>query len=69
MADAPVPTRSGHIHPDDLDIYYEYFGNGGREVVALLNGLAMSTKAWYGFVPLLLDEYDVLLFDYPGQGE
>ena len=36
---------------------------------ALLNGLAMSTKAWYGFLPLLIAEYDVLLYDYLGQGK
>jgi 3-oxoadipate enol-lactonase len=64
-----IPARSGHIHPDGYNIWYEYFGDGGREVVVLLNGLAMSTRAWYGFLPRLLDEYDVLLYDYPGQGE
>ncbi|MGK2858215.1 MAG: alpha/beta fold hydrolase [Thermoanaerobaculia bacterium] len=69
MADQPVPTRSGHVHPDGYDIWYEYFGDGKREAIALLNGLAMSTRAWYGFLPLLLDEYDVLLYDYLGQGD
>jgi len=69
MADQPTPTRSGFIHPDGYDIWYEYFGDGTREAVALLNGLAMSTRAWYGFLPLLADEYDVLLYDYLGQGE
>ena len=67
--DQPVPTRSGHVHPDGHDIWYEYFGDGKREAIALLNGLAMSTRAWYGFLPLLLDEYDVLFYDYLGQGE
>jgi len=69
MSDQPRPTRSGFVHPDGLDIRYEYFGDGSREAVALLNGLAMSTRAWYGFLPLLADEFDVLLYDYPGQGE
>jgi 3-oxoadipate enol-lactonase len=68
MADQPVPARSGFVHPDGYDIWYEYFGNGKREPIALLNGLAMSTRAWYGFLPLLVDEYDVLLYDYLGQG-
>lgn len=68
MADQPIPTRSGHVHPDGHDIWYEYFGDGTREAIALLNGLAMSTRAWYGFLPLLLDTYDVLLYDYLGQG-
>jgi 3-oxoadipate enol-lactonase len=68
MASSPT-DRSGFIHPDGHDIWYEYFGDGTREAVALLNGLAMSTKAWYGFLPLLLPEYDVLLYDYLGQGD
>jgi 2-succinyl-6-hydroxy-2,4-cyclohexadiene-1-carboxylate synthase len=37
--------------------------------VCLLNGLAMHTKAWYGFLPMLTDEYDVILYDFLGQGE
>lgn len=68
-APPPTPTRSGYVHPDGWDIWYEYFGDGSREAVVLLNGLAMSTKAWYAFLPQLADEYDVLLYDYPGQGE
>jgi 3-oxoadipate enol-lactonase len=68
-ASQPQPTRSGFVHPDGYDIYYEFFGDGTRETVVLLNGLAMSTRAWYGFLPLLADEYDVLLYDYLGQGE
>ena len=69
MVEQPLPSRSGFVHADGHDIWYEYFGDGEREAVALLNGLAMSTKAWYGFLPLLRPEYDVLLFDYLGQGE
>jgi 3-oxoadipate enol-lactonase len=34
----------------------------------LLNGLAMRTRAWYGFLDELLPEFDVLLYDYLGQG-
>lgn len=39
-----------------------------REVVCLLNGLAMHTGSWNSTLPSLLDEYDVLLYDYVGQG-
>jgi hypothetical protein len=28
MATELAPTRSGHIHPDGHDIWYEYFGDG-----------------------------------------
>ena len=68
MADL-APDQSGYVEADGQRIYWERFGKGDRETICLLNGLAMHTKAWYGFVPTLTDEYDVLLWDYLGQGE
>jgi 3-oxoadipate enol-lactonase len=64
-----IPDQSGYVEADGQRIFWERFGTGERETICLLNGLAMHTKAWYGFVPLLTDEYDVLLWDYLGQGE
>lgn len=69
MNETPQPTRTGTLQADGHEIYWEYFGEGRREAVCLLNGLAMHTRAWYAFLPLLHPEYDVLLYDYPGQGE
>lgn len=69
MNKEPQPDRSGHLEIDGLKIWWEYFGNGDREAVCLLNGLAMHTKAWYGFLPQLCDAYDVILYDFLGQGE
>ena len=63
------PTRSGTLRSGEFDIFWEYFGNQDRPAVCLLNGLAMHTKAWYPFVDRLRPDNDVLLFDYPGQGE
>jgi len=63
------PDRSGHLEAGEHKIWWEYFGQGDRETVCLLNGLAMHTKAWYGFLPRLIDDYDVILYDFPGQGE
>ena len=63
------PDRSGHLEVGGKQIWWEYFGKGDREVVCLLNGLAMHTKAWYGFLPQLIDDYDVILYDFLGQGE
>jgi 3-oxoadipate enol-lactonase len=63
------PTRSGHLTSGGRQIFWEYFGERRRETVCLLNGLAMHTKAWYPFLDRLLPEHDVLLYDYPGQGE
>ncbi len=68
MADVQ-PTRSGHLEAGDYRIWWEYFGDGDREAVCLLNGLAMHTQAWYGFLDQLRPDYDVLLYDYLGQGE
>ncbi|HEY5610315.1 MAG TPA: alpha/beta hydrolase [Thermoanaerobaculia bacterium] len=64
----PYPDRSGFLELDEHTLYWELFGQGDREVVCLLNGLAMHTGAWYGFLPRLRPDYDVLLWDYPGQG-
>jgi len=67
------PTRSGHLRRGAHRVWWEYFseedsGVGDREAVVLLNGLAMRTRAWYGFLDELLPELDVLLYDYLGQG-
>ena len=64
-----TPDREGFIAEDGHRIHYEYFGRGDREAICLLNGLAMHTKAWYGFLPRLLPHLDVILYDYPGQGD
>jgi 3-oxoadipate enol-lactonase len=64
----PPPDRTGFLETDEHQLYWELFGNGDREVVCLLNGLAMHTGAWYGFLPRLRPDFDVLLWDYPGQG-
>ena len=69
MQDEITPLRSGHLEVDGFKIWWEYHGTGDRECCCLLNGLAMHTKAWYGFLPSLTDSYDVILYDYLGQGE
>ncbi len=73
MGDKPrvAPDQTGFLDVEDSTrrIYWEYFGRGEREVVVLLNGLAMLTKSWYRNVPEIYPEYDVLLYDYFGQGQ
>ena len=63
-------NRSGKIPVENntREIYWEYVGKGDKEVVVLLNGLAMLTRSWYRNIPALLPDYDVLLYDYFGQG-
>jgi len=63
-----VPDREGFLAAGENRIRWEFLGRGGREAVCLLNGLAMHTRAWYVVLPRLLDAYDVVLYDYLGQG-
>lgn len=71
MSEKATPDRSGHIEVESgtRRIFWEYFGNGDREPVVLLNGLAMLTRSWHRTVPILQPEFDVLLYDYLGQGQ
>lgn len=66
----PVPDRSGRILVENgtRQVYWEYFGQGQKEVVVLLNGVGMMTRNWYRILPNVHPEYDVLLYDYFGQG-
>jgi pimeloyl-ACP methyl ester carboxylesterase len=64
-----APSRSGHLGRGPHRIWWEYFGEGDREAVVLLNGLAMHTRAWYPFLDDLRPQHDVLLYDYLGQGQ
>ncbi|MGD8463458.1 MAG: alpha/beta hydrolase [Anaerolineae bacterium] len=66
-----APDRTGTIHVENgtREIYWEYFGTGEKEVVVLLNGLAMLTRSWYRNVSSVYPDYDVLLYDYFGQGQ
>lgn len=68
MTTAPEPSRSGHLERGPHRIWWERCGDGDRETVVLLNGLAMHTGAWYGFLEELRPELDVVLYDYLGQG-
>ena len=64
------PNRAGALPVEGgtRRIYWEYFGQGEKEVVVLLNGVGMLTRSWYRNVPNLYPDYDVLLYDYFGQG-
>jgi 3-oxoadipate enol-lactonase len=64
-----APDRQGSVLVGGRSYHFEVFGRGEREAVCLLNGLAMSTRSWYGFLPQLHPERDVVLYDYLGQGE
>lgn len=68
MPEERSPDAGGHLDLRGRRIWWERFGHGRAETIVLLNGLAMHTKAWYPFLDQLHPEFDVLLYDYPGQG-
>ncbi|MEJ2262124.1 MAG: alpha/beta hydrolase [Anaerolineales bacterium] len=65
------PDKTGFLSVENCGrrIYWEYFGRGKKEVVVLLNGVGMLTRSWYRNVPNVYPEYDVLLYDFFGQGQ
>lgn len=66
-----IPDITGYLNVrnNTRKIYYEYFGKKDKEVVCLLNGLAMSTKSYYSVLHYLENDFDILLYDFFGQGE
>lgn len=53
---------------NNVNIHYELKGEGG-EIIAFLNGVAMSTPWWEPQVKAVKDNYRVLLHDFRGQGQ
>lgn len=73
MIERAKPDLTGDLHDDrtGVRIHWDYFGNRDgrdRETIVFMNGVAMATDAWYTSVPRVHPEFNVLLFDYPGQG-
>ncbi|HMB51974.1 MAG TPA: alpha/beta hydrolase [Thermoanaerobaculia bacterium] len=67
------PARCGHLEVENGHRVWWELHAGAKEgeargTVCLLNGLAMHTRAWYPFLDDLAG-WDVLLWDYLGQGE
>jgi 3-oxoadipate enol-lactonase len=56
------------VHVNDVDLYYELHGPEGAPVVALLNGVLMSTASWAYQTPVISQYYRLLLHDCRGQG-
>jgi len=54
------------IRIDDISLYYEVTGEG--QPLLFLNGLGMSVRDWQGQVLHFSKDYQVVTFDYRGQG-
>jgi 3-oxoadipate enol-lactonase len=57
-----------HAQVNGTQLYYEWHGTEGAPVLALVNGVLMSTPSWAFQVPALSKHYRVLLHDCRGQG-
>ena len=73
MIERARPDRSGTLDDErsGVRIHWDFFGDRerrDRETIVFMNGLAMGTESWLTSVPQVHPEFNVLLFDYPGQG-
>jgi 3-oxoadipate enol-lactonase len=55
-------TRIGNI-----EMFYEVHGSG--EPVVLIHGLSMDSSTWFNQIPVLSQEYQVIVFDNRGAGQ
>lgn len=53
---------------DNSKIYYEYYGNKLKPCIIGFSGIVMQVSSWYQLVPKILENYDILLWDYRGSG-
>jgi 3-oxoadipate enol-lactonase len=52
---------------DDIEMYYEVHGSG--EPIVLIHGLGMDSSTWFNQVPVLSQQYQVIVFDNRGVGQ
>jgi 3-oxoadipate enol-lactonase len=51
----------------DIEMYYEVHGSG--EPIVLIHGLGMDSSTWFNQVPVLSQQYQVIVFDNRGVGQ
>ncbi len=57
------------IKANGIELYYELHGPETAPVLALSNGILMSTASWAFQMPVLSRHYRLLLYDCRGQGQ
>ena len=58
--------QAKYIRIDDVTLHYEATGQG--QPLVFLNGLGMSVRDWEGQAAHFARDYQVITFDYRGQG-
>jgi len=64
-----LAIASGNVQVDGHQYYWERRGVTQRPTLVFLNGMASSTASWVKYLPLVSGAYDVILYDYLGQGK
>lgn len=64
-----LAVTSGSVQVDGYQYYWERSGQTDRPVLVLLNGMASSTASWNKYMPYVQNDFDVVLYDYLGQGK
>ncbi|MCX6063545.1 MAG: alpha/beta hydrolase [Caldiserica bacterium] len=64
-----LEVTSGNVQVGGYQYYWERRGITGRPVLVLLNGMASSTASWNKYMPYVQNDFDVVLYDYLGQGK
>ncbi len=55
---------------DGVELFYEYFESSkNNKTLVFINGMFQSVFDWYPLKDLLLEEYNILLYDLRGQGK
>ncbi len=63
----PKPRKSGKVKVDDVNLYYEMYGEG--DPLVLVAGTGISLAPWRVFqVPEFSKHYQVLIYDHRGLG-
>src|SRR5512136_3074629 len=57
------------IKANGIELYYELHGPETAPVLALSNGILMSTASWAFQTPIFSKHYRLLLYDCRGQGQ
>ncbi|MBN1935329.1 MAG: alpha/beta fold hydrolase [Anaerolineae bacterium] len=58
-----------HIEVNGVELYYEWHGPPDAPILALINGVLMSTASWGLQIKTLARRYRLLLHDCRGQGQ
>ena len=63
-----IIQEKGNLEFERFLIPYMIFGDKKQSLI-LLNGAQQSMGVWRSFIPHFIDLYQIITFDFPGQGK